>query len=168
MKPEPIVFPVKFKVGLINDVLVSHISKNVDERGWLAELFRTDSLALEFHPAMAYVSTTLPGVTRGPHAHERQADLTCFVGPSDFKIRMWDYRPHSSTLGNVMTLFVGEANPTAVLIPRGIIHAYRNIGNVSGIVINCPNKLYRGKGGREEPDDVRYEDDPNTIFRMDD
>lgn len=168
MQPEPKVFPVKFRAGLIHDVVVHQISKHVDERGWLAELFRQDQLSEEFYPVMSYIALTQPGVTRGPHAHRKQADLTCFIGSSDFKIRLWDYRRDSKTYGNMMTLFAGEDNPLAVLIPKGVVHAYRNIGTVSGIVINCPNRLYRGEGGREEPDDIRYEDDLQTIFKMDD
>jgi dTDP-4-dehydrorhamnose 3,5-epimerase len=48
------------------------------------------------------------------------------------------------------------------------VHAYQNIGAVDGIVINCPNRLYRGQGRREQVDEIRHEDDPNTPFRMDD
>jgi dTDP-4-dehydrorhamnose 3,5-epimerase len=168
MQSEPKLFPLVFKAGRIHDVVARPIHKHVDERGWLGELFRHDGLAEEFYPAMAYLAATLPGVTRGPHAHKEQSDLICFIGASNFKIRLWDYRPDSETYGNMMTLFAGEDNPLALLIPKGIVHAYRNIGNVSGLAINCPNKLYRGQGGSEEPDDIRYENDPQTIFSMDD
>jgi dTDP-4-dehydrorhamnose 3,5-epimerase len=157
----------RFKRGVIRDVVVRELRKFVDERGWLAELFRQDELAQEFYPAMAYISTTLPGVTRGPHEHADQADLFCFIGPSNFKIRMWDNRPASETYNHVMTLFVGEDSPKAVLVPKGVVHAYRNVGQVPGVVINCPNRLYMGQGKREEIDEIRHEDDPETIFRMD-
>lgn len=168
MQAEPRTFPVTFRPGVIHDVAVRHLSKHIDERGWLAELFRRDELAEEFYPQMAYISSTLPGFTRGPHAHKHQADLTCFIGPSDFKIRMWDNRNESKTYLNVMTLFAGQDNPIAILIPKGIVHAYRNIGDVPGIIINCPNRLYGGEGRNEEPDDVRYEDNGDSIFSMDD
>ena len=36
-----------------------------DARGWLCELFRHDELPAEFHPVMAYISETEPGVARG-------------------------------------------------------------------------------------------------------
>jgi dTDP-4-dehydrorhamnose 3,5-epimerase len=80
---------------------------------------------------------------------------------------MWDNRSHSKTLNHVMTLVVGEDNPKSVLVPLGVVHAYQNLGEVPGIVINCPNRLYAGKGKREEVDEIRHEDDPETIFRMD-
>ncbi|MFN2454895.1 MAG: dTDP-4-dehydrorhamnose 3,5-epimerase family protein [Pyrinomonadaceae bacterium] len=157
-----------FKRGTIHDVVVRDLRKFVDERGWLTELFRHDELSEEFYPTMAYVSLTQAGITRGPHEHVEQADLFCFIGPSNFKLRMWDNRVDSETYCNVMTLFVGEDNPKAVIVPKGVVHAYRNVGSASGIVINCPNRLFMGAGKREEVDEIRHEDDPDTIFRMDD
>jgi dTDP-4-dehydrorhamnose 3,5-epimerase len=127
-----------------------------------------DELDEEFHPAMAYISFTEPGVQRGPHEHVEQADLFCFIGPSNFKLRVWDNRPASETYGRMMTFFVGADNPQAVIVPKGVAHAYKNIGSVPGAVINCPNQLYMGAGKKEPIDEIRHEDDPHTVFRMDD
>jgi dTDP-4-dehydrorhamnose 3,5-epimerase len=157
-----------FQPGEINGVVVRDLCKFDDPRGWLCELFRHDELATEFFPTMAYISSTTPGVARGPHEHVDQADLFCFLGPSNFKLRLWDNRPDSPTFGNVQTLIVGADDPKAVVVPKGVAHAYQNIGAVDGIVINCPNRLYKGEGRREQVDEIRHEDDPNTIFRMDD
>jgi dTDP-4-dehydrorhamnose 3,5-epimerase len=156
-----------FPVGEIAGVVVRELSRFNDSRGWLAELFRHDELEAEFYPAMSYVSATLPGVTRGPHEHVDQADLFCFLGPGNFEIRMWDNRPDSSTFRQVMTLIVGADNPQSVLVPKGVVHAYRNVSDVPGIVINCPNRLYAGTNKSEQVDEIRHEDDPDTIFRMD-
>jgi dTDP-4-dehydrorhamnose 3,5-epimerase len=158
----------KFIRGAIHDVVARDIRKLVDERGWLAELFRHDELAEEFYPTMSYISSTEPGVQRGPHEHVDQADLFCFTGPANFKLRMWDNREDSPTYRHVMTLFVGADNPKVVLVPRGVVHAYRNIGHITGMVINCPNRLYMGEGRRDPVDEIRHEDDPDTIFRIDD
>lgn len=155
-----------FVSGDIKDVITYPLEKFVDERGWLAELFRHDELAEEFYPAMAYISLTEPGVQRGPHEHVDQADLFCFLGPSNFKLRMWDNRPDSPTYRNVMTLIVGEDDPRAVIVPKGIVHAYKNIGTGQGMVVNCPNRLYAGEGKKEEVDEIRHEDDPETPFTM--
>ncbi|MBA3442671.1 MAG: dTDP-4-dehydrorhamnose 3,5-epimerase family protein [Pyrinomonadaceae bacterium] len=160
-------FKGEFKSGAIRDVAVRDMRKFVDERGWLAEIFRHDEMAEEFHPQMVYISSTEPHTTRGPHEHREQADLFCFIGPSNFKLRMWDNRPDSETYRHMMTFFVGIDNPKAVIIPKGVVHAYRNVGHVAGIIINCPNRLFMGEGRREEVDEIRHEDDPHTIFRMD-
>lgn len=164
-KPAP---TLKFEDGEIKDVVVTDLRKFKDDRGWLSELFRRDQIDEEFFPAMCYVSATGPGVTRGPHEHVDQADLFCFIGPSNFQLRMWDNREHSATYRRRMTLVVGEDNPRSVVIPKGIVHAYQNVGAVEGIVINCANRLYKGEGRRKDVDEIRHEDDPDTIFRMDD
>ena len=166
MQQMPAPAPSSFIDADIQDVVVRDLRKFNDSRGWLTELFRRDELAGEFFPAMTYISSTLPGVTRGPHEHADQADLFCFLGPSDFQLRLWDNRKDSPTYGNRMTLVVGQSDPKSVLIPRGVVHAYRNVGSVDGIVINCPNRLYMGDGRREPIDEIRHEDDPQTVFTM--
>ena len=168
MQQKPAPMRDAFQPGEIRDVVVHNLHKFDDRRGWLSELFRQDELASEFFPVMAYISSTRPGVTRGPHEHVDQADLFCFLGPSNFKLRMWDNRSDSPTFRNTMTLVVGENDPKAVLIPKGVVHAYQNVGDLDGIVINCPNRLYMGKGRSEAIDEIRHEDNPDTIFRMDD
>jgi dTDP-4-dehydrorhamnose 3,5-epimerase len=155
-----------FTTGEIKGVIVRDLRKYADSRGWLAELFRHDELESEFYPVMAYTSSTNPGVTRGPHEHVDQADLFCFMGPSNFKLRLWDNREQSETFNNVTTLIVGEDNPKSVLIPPGVVHAYQNVGPVDGIVFNCPNRLYMGVDKKETIDEIRHEDDPQTIYRM--
>ena len=62
----------------------------------------------------------------------------------------------------------GADDPKSVLIPKGVVHAYRNVGEIDGIVINCLNRLYMGPERREQVDEIRSEDDPNTISRIDD
>jgi dTDP-4-dehydrorhamnose 3,5-epimerase len=156
-----------FNEGEISDVVVYPLMKRADERGWLAELFRHDELAVEFYPVMSYISFTYPGVQRGPHEHVDQADLFCFIGPSTFDLRIWDNRPNSPTYRNFMSLHVGADNPQAVVVPKGLVHGYKNVGDVVGMVINCPNRLYMGEGKRESIDEIRHEDDPETIYRMD-
>jgi len=154
--------------GEIKGVVVRELKRFPDSRGWLTELFRHDELDHEFQPAMAYISSTNPGITRGPHEHWDQADYFCFIGPSNFKLRLWDNRKDSETFGRVMTMMVGEDNPAAVLIPAGVVHGYQNVGDVDGIVINCPNRLYAGAGRKEKVDEIRHESDGETVFRMDD
>ncbi len=168
MSQQPSQASEQFTRGAIRDVVVRDIRKFVDERGWLAELFRHDELTEEFYPTMTYISSTEPGVTRGPHEHVDQADLFCFIGPSNFKMRMWDNRADSETYNCVMTLFVGADNPKSIIVPKGVVHAYRNVGHAQGIVINCPNRLYMGQDKKGAIDEIRHEDDPETIYRIED
>jgi dTDP-4-dehydrorhamnose 3,5-epimerase len=157
---------MEFRPGTIDGMIWRPLRKFGDGRGWLCELFRHDDLPAEYHPVMGYISETLPGVARGPHEHVTQADCFCFLGPSDFRLYLWDNRPESPTYGAYETADVGSASPTLVIIPPGVVHAYRNIGTAPGIVINCPNQLYKGEGKREAVDEIRHEDDPRSPFRL--
>jgi dTDP-4-dehydrorhamnose 3,5-epimerase len=155
-----------FIIGNIVDVVTCPLTRWNDARGWLVELFRQDELAPEFLPQMSYISLTHPGVTRGPHEHIDQADYFCFFGPGNFRLDLWDNRPTSNTYHYHQTLIAGMDSPLSVLIPAGIVHAYTNISNEPGLVINCPNRLYKGPGRQEAVDEIRHEDDPATIFRI--
>lgn len=156
-----------FRSGEIEGVIVRPLRKFADRRGWLCELFRHDEIPAEFHPVMAYVSMTEPGVARGPHEHVDQADYFAFLGPSNFKLYLWDNRAHSPTYRIFHASILGEDNPTAVVIPKGVVHAYKNVGAVHGWVFNCPNQLYRGRDKRQPVDEIRHEDDPNTPYKLD-
>ncbi len=147
---------------------IRELKRFEDDRGWLLELFRSDELAEEYHPVMSYVSMTLPGVTRGPHEHVDQADCFCFIGASTFRLYLWDNRCDSETYGAKAVLECGETNPTMVIVPKGVVHAYKNVGDVRGIVYNAPNRLYRGEGKKDRVDEIRHEEDADSGFIVDD
>jgi dTDP-4-dehydrorhamnose 3,5-epimerase len=151
--------------GPIDGVRVIPIRMFRDDRGWLAEIFRSDEVDEGRLPAMAYLSVTLPGVVRGPHAHRDQTDLFCFAGPSRFRLTLWDAREDSPTRGARMVVECGDGRPAIAVIPPGVVHAYRNIGLVEGLVVNCPDRLYAGRGRKEPVDEVRYEDQPGSPYR---
>jgi dTDP-4-dehydrorhamnose 3,5-epimerase len=153
-----------FKNGTIQDVIVRNLTKFIDDRGWLSELFRADEIPAELYPAMGYVSMTAPGVMRGPHEHADQADCFAFLGPSNFKIFLWDNRTSSPTYMTRQIVFAGADAPRSLVIPRGIVHAYRNIGEGQGMVLNFPNRLYAGEGKKNPVDEIRHEIDPASIF----
>jgi dTDP-4-dehydrorhamnose 3,5-epimerase len=156
-----------FSPGPIDGVLWKPLKKFNDPRGWLCELFRHDELPAEFHPVMAYISVTEPGIARGPHEHVDQADYFCFIGPSNFKMYLWDNRPTSPTFKNKQVETVGIIKPMALVVPKGVAHAYKNIGDEPGLVINCANRLYKGPGRKEPVDEIRHEDDHASPFQLD-
>ncbi len=158
--------PDDFFDGPINGVVFRPLSQHVDRRGWLTELFRDDELAPEHHPTMAYVSETLPGVARGPHEHVDQTDYFAFLGPGEFILYLWDARPNSPTHGHCMRVAVGESNKQCVVVPPGVVHAYKNVGPSSGWVFNAPNRLYAGPGKREPVDEIRHEDKAESAYRL--
>lgn len=150
----------------IDGVILTPLSRYDDERGWLCELYRDDEVAAEYHPVMGYLSVTLPHVVRGPHEHVDQSDLFAFLGPGDFCLYLWDARPDSGTYRNRIKLIVGASSPYTAVIPPGVVHAYQNVSDHPGTVINLPNRLYRGEGRREEVDEIRHEIDPDSPYTL--
>jgi dTDP-4-dehydrorhamnose 3,5-epimerase len=150
----------------IDGVIIRHLKKYLDNRGWLVELFRRDELSKTFYPAMSYISMTEPGVARGPHEHREQTDFFCFMGPSTFRLYLWDNRSMSPSFGMKCQFDFGADQMAAVIIPPGVVHAYKNIGSVDGLVFNAPDRLYAGEGKKETVDEIRYEDDSSTVFKI--
>lgn len=151
----------------IDGVIVRKLSKHEDQRGWLLELFRSDEIETDSMPTMAYMSMTKPGVVRGPHEHAEQTDLFGFFGPSDFRLYLWDNRMDSKTFGAKVTVEVGQSNHVVVIVPPGVVHAYKNVGEIDGLVFNGPNRLYSGEGRKLAVDEIRHEDDPGSPYHLD-
>ncbi len=155
-----------FTLGDIDGVLISDLVRYSDKRGWLVEIFREDELEQETMPVMGYISVTRPGVARGPHEHVDQTDYFCFLGPSTFRVYLWDNRKGSPTYLNHLVVVAGVDQPKSVIVPPGVVHAYRNVGDEDGMVVNCANRLYAGRGKKEPVDEIRHELDPGTVFQL--
>lgn len=152
--------------GEIQGCEIRYLRRFSDERGWLAEFFRHDELPPELHPVMGYLSLTHPGVARGPHEHEEQTDLFLFFDGT-FRLYLWDARRESETYGKRQTLDLGASNLAAVIVPPGVVHAYRNIGDEDAFIVNCPNALYAGEGKTQPVDEIRHEEVDDSPFVMD-
>jgi dTDP-4-dehydrorhamnose 3,5-epimerase len=155
-----------FKREDVKGIIIKDLIKNEDNRGWLVELFRKDMISEDIFPEMCYISMTYPGIIRGPHEHLEQTDYFCFLGPSTFELVLWDNRKDSETYKNKMILKIGNSHSKIVIVPPGIVHAYKNIGNDPGLVINLPNKLYAGWGKKDKVDEIRYEGKPDSPFKV--
>jgi dTDP-4-dehydrorhamnose 3,5-epimerase len=117
---------------------------------------------------MAYLSSTKPGVARGPHEHKKQSDLFCFLGFTTFKVYLWDNRTKSPTFRKKFIFVCPKNKPTFVIVPPGVIHAYKNIGKIEGLVFNSPNRLYKGRRRTQKVDEIRHEDQLDSPFKLDD
>ena len=149
---------------MIKDVIIKKINKNEDRRGWLAEIYRRDEI--DFQPAMSYVSLTRPGVIRGPHEHKYQSDCFIFIGPGNFELHLWDRRAGSQTKNEYIKIKAGETNPVLVIVPPGVVHGYKCLGSQDGLSINLPDKLYLGTDKKGELDEIRWESDLESPYKI--
>lgn len=147
----------------IPGVVMYSLVKRTDHRGHLLELFRIDELPTEFRPAMSYISVTHPGIARGPHEHVHQCDAFAFVDGS-YELYLWENREGQPE--RMETHSVGSENPVTVLVPPGVVHAYRNVGDKDAFVLNFPDQLYAGWGKSEPVDEIRHEEEGASKFRL--
>ncbi|MBU1901911.1 dTDP-4-dehydrorhamnose 3,5-epimerase family protein [Patescibacteria group bacterium] len=149
---------------MIKDVKIKKLLKNEDRRGWLVEIYREDEDG--YRPAMSYVSVTKPGVIRGPHEHIQQTDCFVFIGPGSFELHLWDKREDSPTNGEYFKEIFGENNPAAIFVPPGVVHGYKCVSENDGWCINLPNKLYKGERKKEEVDEIRWEGNQDSPYKI--
>jgi dTDP-4-dehydrorhamnose 3,5-epimerase len=138
-------------------VIIKSLKSFGDSRGHLTELFRSDELPEVFLPGMGYISVTHPGVSRGPHEHVHQTDLFAFVDGA-YELRLWENRGGFEPWE--LKVLVGAENPSAVIVPPGVVHGYKNVGN------SDPDKLYAGPKRSEPVDEIRHEE-IDSPFSMD-
>jgi dTDP-4-dehydrorhamnose 3,5-epimerase len=150
---QPDKFP-KPSSQLIHGVVVKQLRVIPDERGRLMEIMRRDD---EFFTGFGqvYLSTVYPGVVKAWHYHRTQEDrFTCVKGM--VKAVLYDDRVDSPTRGQLNELFVGEHRPYLVLIPAGVYHGWKGIGDCEAYVINAPSEPYN----YQDPDEYRV--DPHS------
>ena len=143
-------------------VIARPLKRHTDSRGWLMELYRDDDLPPGFDPTMGYLSLTHPGVARGPHEHREQSDGFVFQSGT-FEITLWENRAGRERIKRVIV--AGEDNPLFLVVPPGVVHAYRNAGEGDAIVLNFPDRLYAGHGKTGPVDEIRHED-INSEFKL--
>lgn len=144
---------------MIQDLEVRPLDVNIDERGHLVEIFRSDWEEYEPEPAMAYYSLTYPGITRAWHRHRRgQVDhFVCPIGR--IKVGVFDERPDSPTEGELNTFIIGEHNQQVIRIPGTCWHGFKAIGEEPALLVNFPTELY----DYEDPDEERLPYDTDKI-----
>lgn len=120
---------------LIAGVIVAPMSVYADDRGFFAELARLghEGIAAGMIPdgkRRIQVSTTLtyPNTIKAIHYHFEQTDLWAPIAGM-FQVFLYDLRRSSPTFGFINTLYVGRFRPWEVLIPPGVAHGYKALGN---------------------------------------
>jgi dTDP-4-dehydrorhamnose 3,5-epimerase len=129
---------------LIEGVRVQPYDLWPDDRGYFLEVIRMrQGLAAAFAPETTQVSAALsyPGTIKAFHFHLYQTDL--WVPMSGvFQVALVDLRPESPTFGLKNTLYVGALRPWQLLIPPGVGHGYKVVGEGSGVLVYVTNQLY--------------------------
>ena len=127
-----------------------------DDRGYFLEVARLEQgLVADFPPATTQVSAALsyPGTIKAFHFHQHQTDVWA-PAQGMLQVGLVDLRADSPTFGAKNTLYVGALKPWQILIPPGVGHGYKVIGEEAAMLIYVTNRLYNPKDeGRIAYDD---------------
>lgn len=117
------------------------LKKNTDDRGWLAEFIKSQSMG------QIFISSTKPGITRGNHWHHTKVEKFLVVqGKADITFRKIDTE-------TVLKYKVSGATPEVVDIPAGYTHAITNTGQAELITLFWASEIFN----HEKPDTYRLE-----------
>lgn len=115
-----------------------------DDRGYFLEVMRFgQGLPAQFPAASTQVSAALsyPGTIKAFHYHQHQTDLWVPANGM-LQVALVDLRVDSPTFGRRNTLYVGTLRPWQILIPPGIGHGYKVIGEQPAMLVYVTNRCY--------------------------
>ncbi|WP_170075520.1 polysaccharide biosynthesis C-terminal domain-containing protein [Paraclostridium dentum] len=112
------------------------LDKKEDNRGWLAELVKSEQFGQMF------VSKTHPGITRGNHWHHTKTEKFMVIqGQANIRFRKIDGE-------KVIEYIVDGEKPQVLDIPPGYTHSIENIGQDEVITLFWSNEMFNP----EKPD----------------
>ncbi len=144
---------------MITGVQIFKCERHADDRGFLTEIARSSALT-NFDWQQTNYTVAHGGVIKAFHWHQNQADLWYCVS-GNIQTVLYDRRADSPTKGETQVIVMGEHNSVAVLIPIGVAHGYRVLGEASAGLVYHVSREYDAKN----PDEERIpHDDPAIGF----
>jgi dTDP-4-dehydrorhamnose 3,5-epimerase len=143
---------------LIAGVVIEPLSVWPDDRGVFFEVARAGKGIISRFPLdtiQVSATFTYPGSIKAFHYHLHQTD--CWVPSMGMlQVALVDLRSGSPTLGAKNTLYVGAHRPWQILIPPGVAHGYKVVGDTTAGLIYVTSRFYSPEDeGRLPHDDAR-------------
>lgn len=148
---------------LLEGVHVRDVRHVMKDSGYLTEVYRRDWGVGTGVIDQVFQVVLLPGAISAWHAHRTTTDRL-FVVSGTQKVVLYDGRETSRTAGRLNVFRMGELRPALVLIPPGVWHGLKNIGDGASAVMNLVDSAY----DYEDPDHWRAPaDTPDIPFSWD-
>lgn len=127
--------------NLLNGVMVLHIQRHHDNRGYFEEMYREQDLALLGIPRFVQTnhSRSNAGVVRGLHAQQPMGKLL-YVVSGTIQLVELDIRPTSDTFGEHVTVTLADTDESAVWIPPGFANGFCILSEHADVVYQCTAK----------------------------
>ncbi len=87
------------------------------------------------------VALSYPGTIKAFHYHQRQTDLWVPVAGM-LQVALVDLRTDSRTYGRRNTLYIGILRPWQLLIPPGVAHGYKVVGDAPAVLSYMTDRFY--------------------------
>jgi dTDP-4-dehydrorhamnose 3,5-epimerase len=132
---------------LIAGVRIEALSLYADDRGYFLEIQRFGRGPAGAFPAEStQVSAALnyPGAIKAFHYHLHQTDCWTVV-QGMLQVALADLRAGSPTFGARNTLYIGSLRPWQLLIPPGVAHGYKVIGEREAVLVYLTDKFYNSR-----------------------
>jgi dTDP-4-dehydrorhamnose 3,5-epimerase len=129
---------------LVSGVKVQPFALWPDDRGYFLEVARMGQGLVEgFAPETTQISAALnyPGIIKAFHFHRFQTDFWV-AAAGLLQVALVDLRPESTTYGIKNTMYVGSLRPWQIIIPPGVAHGYKVIGEQPSLLVYITNKTY--------------------------
>ncbi len=138
---------------MIQGVEVVPLVVRADDRGYLIEILRATDPYFTRFGQVYLVGNMARGTIRAFHKHAALWDWF-FISHGSAKFVLKDDRPDSPTYGEMMTVVVGERNPTLIVVPPGVYHGWMSLEDDTQL-ISTASEVYQ----RERPDETRIPPD---------
>jgi len=129
---------------LIADVQIRPFAIWPDDRGYFLEVARFgQGLVADFPASSTQVSAALnyPGIIKAFHYHRVQTDYW-IAAAGLLQVALVDLRAESKTFGSKNTLYVGALRAWQLLIPPGVAHGYKVIGDQASVLVYVTDRIY--------------------------
>lgn len=113
--------------------------------GHLTEVFRTDWGIADFPVVQVNLTLTFPGRIRAWGIHRFTIDRL-FAATGSLCIVCYDGRRESPTFRHLNEFMLGGRNQGLVVIPPGVFHGWKNIGDDEATIVSMPSRLYDHDG----------------------
>lgn len=133
---------------MISGVTIKKIITHVDDSGYLREVLRDDD-ALLTKFGQTTVTSAHPGYIKAFHWHKKQDDLW-YIAQGMAQVVLYDRRPDSPTHGQTQVIYAGDQNAALIMIPAGVAHGYRVLGNTPVLLFYHTTESYNAKNPDEE------------------
>lgn len=134
---------------MIAGVLVKHLVRHPDERGYFEEMIRaSDGFFAEGFGQVSH-SHMITGVVKAWHVHKTQVDWW-YVVRGKIKVALYDSRETSKTYKEVNEFILGEMEPDnkIIKVPAGVAHGLKVIEGPADLVYVTSGIYNKDEEGR--------------------